>query len=774
VESVNGNPDTWKIYNSSNYSYSQPNAAGIYSPRETTLNDWLFTPEIASEENGYYKLSFRLITRVDAGSKENLSVYLGSGQSVDEMEATALLEFEQINNTVYQKQEVIFTAPSSENFVIGFHAYSENGYFLYIDDVEIIKLADYDAAITDIISPAETVAAGSYGITATLFNAGGETLTSMDIDYKVDSETNTFTWIGDLAAGESINVTIATDVDFSENSSYNVVVTAKQDGDGDSSNDSFSKDINVYDAYSIPFVEDFNNVIVPALAEHWIIENLNNDNKVWITNGASNDNTLYIEGTRKDDWLFTPAIALQANKKYMLNLKSRARLGNNPEKLKVQIGNLASSSAMDGEVLVDLGAISNTTFEETEKVFSVTADGNYVLGLYAYSTSGYILYVDDISVTEVPDIGFTEIINPTGEIEPGTNTPIEATLKNNSSTITVTSAKVSYTINNGSPVINDWTGSLAPGETATVTFDPIDFDTEGEFTIEACSELPNGIIDARAQNDCVSTTVIVSENQQTVFPVPFEEKFDGVTVPALPESWGTENTKGGGSTWITTGLNGYIYSAPNAATIANDITYGMDDWLFTPFISMEAGVNYQLGFYYGSRGDASVERLTVCIGTSAGSADMTTELIDLEEFQQNVYNPAPGEPANYAYAEQIFTVPEDGNYVIGFHGHSDPATSWMIFLDDISVILSPLSAMDNNNLSVVTAYPNPFIEEIIINDPEGTTERVHLTNISGQRVIDTGLNGKNSIYAGNLPSGIYFITMIDRDGKQTVQKMIKK
>ena len=87
-------------------------------------------------------------------------------------------------------------------------------------------------------------------------------------------------------------------------------------------------------------------------------------------------------------------------------------------------------------------------------------------------------------------------------------------------------------------------------------------------------------------------------------------------------------------------------------------------------------------------------------------------------------------------------------------------------------IASPTST-PLNQLPNVNAYPNPFDEQISISNVD-CVERVIITNILGQQIMDIKLNEQSTISTDALGSGFYLITFEGLDGERTTRKMIKR
>ncbi len=100
--------------------------------------------------------------------------------------------------------------------------------------------------------------------------------------------------------------------------------------------------------------------------------------------------------------------------------------------------------------------------------------------------------------TQTIDAGISAIVNPTSSITADSILPI-AKLRNFGQA-NLTSAYISYKLDNGNAVTLPWTGSLAPAATFNFSFPKIPI-APGTHTLQVYSSQPNGQADANASND---------------------------------------------------------------------------------------------------------------------------------------------------------------------------------------------------------------------------------------------------------------------------------
>ncbi len=140
-------------------------------------------------------------------------------------------------------------------------------------------------------------------------------------------------------------------------------------------------------------------------------------------------------------------------------------------------------------------------------------------------------------VTTANDAGISKIESPNGTICANPVTPI-VTIQNYGSN-TLTSALITCTINGGSPITFNWTGSLAQGASQDITLNPFTAPA-GSFTFECSTSNPNTATDEDTSNDSAATSNIF-----TSLNTPYSEGFEGTAFP--PNSMSVVND--GGDEW---------------------------------------------------------------------------------------------------------------------------------------------------------------------------------------------------------------------------------
>lgn len=186
---------------------------------------------------------------------------------------------------------------------------------------------------------------------------------------------------------------------------YSYTVTALNDGTP--SEPATSNRVVAGDGFGVPFVEQFGE---GNHLEYFTVVNVNGDSDRWgdLTWKLHTEMTYWGQGKSyeemwvqtdgaTDDWLLTPPLQLQPGQAYIVKFKMKAGYDSTPETFEVMMGRTASVGAMTTTLLREQ-SITNTTYTEFSREFSVSEAGSYCIGFHATPNQGSALYLDDIEV----------------------------------------------------------------------------------------------------------------------------------------------------------------------------------------------------------------------------------------------------------------------------------------------------------------------------------------------------------------------------------------
>lgn len=134
------------------------------------------------------------------------------------------------------------------------------------------------------------------------------------------------------------------------------------------------------------------------------------------------------------------------------------------------------------------------------------------------------------TIAGLPDVGLNAFTAATPGLCNGTTTPM-VTIKNEGS-LAITSASVAYAINGGTPVSQNWTGSLSAGATAVVTFPQVTLPA-GSNSLVATVSAPNGTGDVNGMNN-MSAPLIAAVLNNTPTPAPYSEDMESTSFNSIP------------------------------------------------------------------------------------------------------------------------------------------------------------------------------------------------------------------------------------------------
>ncbi len=206
------------------------------------------------------------------------------------------------------------------------------------------------------------------------------------------------------------------------------------------------------------------------------------------------------------------------------------------------------------------------------------------------------------------------------------------------------------------------------------------------------------------------------------------------------------------------------------------VTRAADDWFFTPPLTMQAGLTYQLQFKYRSFSSAYVEALEVKIGSTATAAGQTKLLFSNTNITNAAYlTTAPGSSAGQVAS---FTPTANGLYYMGFHAIS-VLNQWYIYVDDIQVTASAVTATKSNVAPGfhAEASPVPFGEQLTLslNTLQAGPLQLTLHDAVGRVVrqsnttVPAGASSLAVPEVGTLPAGMYLLTVRQGGNTQVIR-----
>lgn len=318
---------------------------------------------------------------------------------------------------------------------------------------------------------------------------------------------------------------------------------------------------------------------------------------------------------------------------------------------------------------------------------------------------------------------------------------------------------VSYQKGTSTPVSQVGNTSIAIGDTMTFTFTtPANFSAIGTDSIRVWVSLAADIVKT---NDTLAYTEITNIAPSTL---PMNMGFEATD---NLENWILRNLNGGG-TWSLGSTAALAHGGLRYAAFNYNATIPGDDWLISNGISMTAGQNLNLSFYYRVRAGLEngvmkiyPEKLNVYFMKTNEIKDTLTKLVDYPNIMDTVYQ----------HSVSSFTVPSTGIYHIGFHAYSDP-DQWQLLIDDISVGVGA-SVNEVATDETFRTFPNPAREVVNIISASVIKSLV-IYNALGQEVYSINPDTDNvKINTSAFENGVYVVKATTANGQKTTKLVIK-
>jgi hypothetical protein len=205
--------------------------------------------------------------------------------------------------------------------------------------------------------------------------------------------------------------------------------------------------------------------------------------------------------------------------------------------------------------------------------------------------------VDPFAVTVTIDAAMFGVNTPAASYSAVQQITPQVVIKN-IGTSNLLSASVSYTIDGGSPVTTVWNGTLTTGQTANVSFNPIDL-TVGNHVFVATVTVAS---DENTSNNTFTKNYSVSDCATSISTFPHSESFNAATFPLC---W-TSTVLNAANTWALT--TGYTIGTTTPTTVSPQegshfffvqwIAQDQEEWLISPNFNFTSLSAPQISFWF--------------------------------------------------------------------------------------------------------------------------------------------------------------------------------
>jgi hypothetical protein len=486
-----------------------------------------------------------------------------------------------------------------------------------IDDFLIQLPSPQDAEMEAITVPdmSSCLPAGNVSVAVSFRNVGTNNIVGpMNIGYILDNNAPVIEqYNGTLVPSNYATYTFATPVNNTAGTHTLKVFTALT-ADGFIANDTVTVTYNAVSGVSVPYVNDFEGG--PANFNDFCATNTAQGRVQQMTGAGNNSATgLVFDASNSFDWDFgsdtitsspfyiwlpNRSDQQRANARLIVNTAGYSDLVLEFDaKLLYQFANEYTNFRVkvNGTMITPHLQPNNTTTPYDNYRYMLTSflPAPYLIldfeSKVAYDAAGTGTGIDLDNVhiyrPDSIDAGVTAIPSPSGISMASTASTVVATIRNFGTTA-LTSIPVAYRIDLNAPVVETWTGNLAPNAITTYTFTTTYNSPIGAYNLCAWTQLP---LDTNSFND----TICKSGFGMPIMPVPWSDNFDGpqnfAAVTTYSPSWELGNPQAP----LITGT----HSGPNAWEINLNGPYnnGSNEMLYSPYFDFSTISNVELRFW---------------------------------------------------------------------------------------------------------------------------------------------------------------------------------
>lgn len=499
----------------------------------------------------------------------------------------------------------VFTADFSVNY---------DGYS--IDDFLIRTPSAQDAATVSVISPdmSSCLPQGNVPLTIEILNDGFQAINGpMDITYVLDNNPPvTEQYLDTLAPYMTDTFTFATPLNNTAGTHTLVIYTGLA-GDGWALNDTITVTYTTAAGVTVPY---FNDLETPATLNDFCLSNTTYGQVMHSTTAGNNSaGGVAFDAWSSTDWdwgsdtiptsqfyIWDPAISTEqaANARLVVNttgyndlvLEFDAKLlymyANEYTNFRVKV-----NGQMITPHLQPNGA--STPYDQYRYMLTSFLPAPFLIVdfeskvAYDLASTGTGIYLDNVHiyVPDSVDVGVTQIIQPAAQTMANQQGTVEVRIFNYG-LYPVTSIPVAYQVGVSAPVVETWTGTLAPNTSATYTFTTTFTSPSGAYNLCAWTQLAG---DTLTWND----TTCGGMFGMPLFTVPWSDNFDGpqnfAAVTTYPNSWELGNPQAP----LITGT----HSGPNAWEVNLNGPYSnsSNEFLYSPFFDFSNVTDVELRFW---------------------------------------------------------------------------------------------------------------------------------------------------------------------------------
>lgn len=344
--------------------------------------------------------------------------------------------------------------------------------------------------------------------------------------------------------------------------------------------------------------------------------------------------------------------------------------------------------------------------------------------------------------------------------------------------LTLTTANIYASIDDGAPVKTQWTGSLASRAVVNVALNSLTT-VAGRHTLKIYVADPNGSVDGELSNDTVRSGF---EYYPPVAP-PYTESFESATFP--PQGWDIVNPDGYYTWERVTG----VAKTGNASVVIRNLDYaqnGQVDYLRLPLVNIVQADSAFLTFQVAAAVQTDPltannvwDTLQVLISTDCGNTYTSLykkwggSLITRKTAVTTSFVPAANEWRKDSV--NITGYIDKGPLMLAFLNTTNYENN--IYLDDINVYKIYINPNLKANGILITPNPTSGALSVQFYPNPVTLKGISIYDMNGAKILERqigGYNGTNryDFDLSRYANGMYTVRVVYSD-KTVVQKVLK-
>ncbi len=381
------------------------------------------------------------------------------------------------------------------------------------------------------------------------------------------------------------------------------------------------------------------------------------------------------------------------------------------------------------------------------------------------------------------DVGTTGVTPASSIACTSTNASVTSTVTIKSTgTSNLTSAKVYCRADNLSTYATaNWSGSLAPGATATVSVPAVSLSVGTRYIVDSVS-LPNGSADINQGNNLQAALVNVVNPAGVAMPIT--QNFE---IAGLPAGWLALDPTSAGNVWVNGNGTGLAHNASNYMPWYKIGTYaaGSVGYLIMP--APVAGTNRSLEFYqaYAQKTTSNNDKLEVVYSTNCGTSwtslwSQSGSGLATTAATTTYWLPSPATGSTDWKLRTVSLNTLPANALLAFRATADGGNN--LFIDDVNIKGTPAGVENVIANGQVSVYPNPAKDgatlEFLLN--KSSVVAINVVDAVGRTVVVLA-NGTMqqgiqhiSIPTATLAAGAYNIAIQTEEGTVTQRLSVVK